>query len=168
MKLDHIAFRVQDRHSTVSFLKSTLGYAVDTEFDLKFNDGSTADCFALIGPMIPEVMVRQGPEIFVSDGSPDSIVGRWVEENNGGGVHHFAYKVKDIDSVYQDWLSKGVEFLSDEVIDCPEDDLRQIFTKPLPELGGAIVELIQRGHKGFCQHSVKKLMESTDDNRPKG
>ena len=162
MKLDHIAFRVQDRHSTVSFLKSTLGYEVDTEI------GATADCFALIGPMIPEVMVRQWPEFFVSDGSPDSIVGRWVEENNGGGVHHFAYKVKDIDSVYQDWLSKGVEFLSDEVIDCPEDDLRQIFTKPLPELGGAIVELIQRGHKGFCQHSVKKLMESTDDNRPKG
>ena len=166
MKLDHIAFRVQDRHSTVSFLKSTLGYEVDTEFDLKFNDGSTADCFALVGPIIPEVMVRQGPEIFVSYGSPDSIVGRWVEENNGGGVHHFADKVKDIDSVHRDWLSKGIEFLSDDVIDCPEDDLRQIFTNPLPGLGGAIVELSQRGHKGFCQHSVKKLMESTDAPQP--
>ena len=86
-----------------------------------------------------------------------------MEERSGGGVHHFAYKVTDIDKAYKEWKENGVEFLSDDIIDCPEDNLKQIFTKPLDELGGVIIELIQRGHKGICQHSVKQLMESTDD-----
>tara|TARA_Y100000310_G_scaffold247830_1_gene253568 strand:- start:237 stop:734 length:498 start_codon:yes stop_codon:yes gene_type:complete len=163
MKLDHVAFRVRDRYKTVDFIKRTLGYEVGAEFDIKFDDGSITECFALAGPMIPEVMVREGPEIFVSDGSPDSIVGKWVEERNGGGVHHFAYKVADIDEVYKEWKDNGIEFLSDDIIDCPEDNLRQIFTKPLEEFGGVIIELIQRGHKGFCQNSVKNLMESTKE-----
>jgi len=163
MKLDHVAFRVRDRHKTVAFIKRALGYEVGSEFDINFDDGSTAECFTLVGPMLSEVMVREGPEIFVSDGSPDSIVGKWVEERNGGGVHHFAYKVTDIEEAHKEWKENGIEFLSEDIIDCPEDDLKQIFTKPLDELGGVIIELIQRGHKGFCQHSVKQLMESTDN-----
>jgi hypothetical protein len=53
--------------------------------------------------------------------------------------------------------------LTDDIIDCPEDNLRQIFTKPLDYLGGVIIELIQRGSKGFCENSVKNLMESTKE-----
>jgi hypothetical protein len=34
-------------------------------------------------------------------------------------------------------------------------------------LGGVIIELIERGDKGFCQNSVKNLMEATDENRDK-
>ena len=30
-------------------------------------------------------------------------------------------------------------------------------------LGGIIIELIERGDKGFCQNSVKNLMESTQN-----
>ena len=77
-------------------------------------------------------------------------------------MHHIAYKVKDIDSIVNDWRSKGtVEFLTDDIIDCPDDDLRQIFTKPLDYMGGIIIELIERGSKGFCQNSVRDLMNST-------
>ena len=50
---------------------------------------------------------------------------------------------------------------TDDVIDCPDDDLRQIFTKPLDYMGGIIIELIERGSKGFCQNSVRDLMNST-------
>ena len=60
-------------------------------------------------------------------------------------------------------MEAGVEFLTDDVIDCPEDNLRQIFTKPLKNLGEIIIELIERGDKGFCQNSVKHLMESSKD-----
>jgi len=161
MKLDHIAFRVRDRHKTVDFIKQLLGYTVNDEFNIVFEDGSTTECFALAGPVIPVTLIHEGPEIFVSDGSPNSIVGKWVEERNGGGVHHLAYSVRDIDKTFIEWKENGVEFLSDSVVDCPEDDLRQIFTKPLDHLGGAIIELIERGSKGFCRNSVKKLMEST-------
>ena len=98
MKLDHIAFRVKDRHKAVKFFTGTLNYEVGTEFDIQFDDGSSADCYALIPPINPVALIREGPEIFISDGSPGSIVGDWVEFKGGdGGIHHIAYKVKDID-----------------------------------------------------------------------
>ena len=164
MKLDHIAYRVKDRKETAQFFSSLFGYEIGAEFDIEFDDGSKADCYALIPPTSPVLMIREGPEIFVSDGSPGSIVGDWVVSRAGiGGIHHMAYNTKKIDSIVEQWRDAGVEFLTESVIDCPEDNLRQIFTKPLDHLGGVIIELIQRGKKGFCQNSVKNLMESTKE-----
>tara|TARA_R110002020_G_scaffold212028_3_gene418421 strand:- start:630 stop:1187 length:558 start_codon:yes stop_codon:yes gene_type:complete len=184
MRLDHIAFRVHDRKKAVEFIKSSLGYTVADEFDLQFDDGSTTKCYAMSPPekqnkigdivTIPWIMYSSGikepvehhlaPEIFVSEGDADSIVGKWVESRGGsGGIHHIAYQVSDIDQVVAKWRDLGVEFLSEEVIECPEDDLRQIFTKPLALLGDIIIEMIERGEKGFCRNSVKDLMNSTKE-----
>tara|TARA_Y100000310_G_C20409359_1_gene681183 strand:- start:239 stop:802 length:564 start_codon:yes stop_codon:yes gene_type:complete len=183
MRLDHIALRVKDRHKTVEFIKESLGYSVGIEFPIVFDDNTHADCFALVPPERvkgsgfttkeykgtykwsvggPAGEYHTAPEIFVSDGDENSIVGEWVKERNGiGGVHHLAYQVENIHQLHKEWKERGVEFLSEEVIDCPEDNLRQIFTKPIPEFGGIIIELIERGEKGFCQSSVKNLMNST-------
>tara|TARA_R110002020_G_scaffold311429_1_gene527063 strand:+ start:61 stop:552 length:492 start_codon:yes stop_codon:yes gene_type:complete len=154
--LDHIAYRVADRDKTVDFLCSLLGYKVGAEFKINFDDGSTADCKALLD------ILGSSPEVFVSEGTPGSIVDEWVKERGGtGGVHHIAYSVEDIEKAVKKLRDAGVEFLSDNIINCPEDNLRQIFTKPQDSLGGIIIELIERGDKGFCQNSVKNLMEST-------
>tara|TARA_R110002020_G_scaffold215614_4_gene422847 strand:- start:324 stop:881 length:558 start_codon:yes stop_codon:yes gene_type:complete len=182
MRLDHLAYRVRDRFEAANTLKSILGYSIATEFDIKFDDGSTAECIAMVPPekdnrlsevvdipwMVKSVGIKKplehhlAPEIFISDGSEDSIVGAWVRARDGvGGIHHAAYQVDNIDDVVEQWRSAGVEFLSDSIVDCPEDDLRQIFTKPMEVMGGIIFELIERGDKGFCQNSVKNLMNST-------
>ena len=155
MKLDHIAYRVKDRHHATNFLKKTLSYSIGTEFEIKFDNGSTADCLVL------EPKLKENPEIFISDGTEHSIVGEWVKERNGGGVHHLAYQVNNIQEVVDEWKKNGVEFLTDNVIDCPEDNMKQIFSKPVEQLGGIIIELIEREDKGFCQNSVKDLMNST-------
>ena len=115
MRLDHIAYRVKDRYKTAQFFEDTMGYKIATEFDIVFEDNTTADCLALIptekryedttkwiskslGNMHPldegfrYTETHAPPEIFISDGKIGSIVGDWVEERNGvGGVHHFAY-----------------------------------------------------------------------------
>ena len=172
MRLDHIAYRVKSREESASFLSAILGYKVGTEFEIVFDDNSTAKCIAMLPPekMFNVVTIEPGglrhvaPEIFISDGDENSIVGQWVAARDGvGGVHHMAYQVVEIDSRVKQWKEAGVEFLTDDVIDCPEDNLRQIFTKPLKNLGGIIIELIERGDKGFCQNSVKNLMESSKD-----
>ena len=155
MKLDHIAYRVQDRHHAANFLKKTLSYSIATEFEIKFDNGSTADCLVL------QPKLKENPEIFISDGTEYSIVGEWVKERNGGGVHHLAYQVNNIQEIVNEWKKNGVEFLTDNVIDCPEDNMKQIFSKPVKELGNVIIELIEREDKGFCQNSVKDLMNST-------
>jgi len=156
MKLDHIAYRVPDRNQAVDLLRSLFNYSIGAEFQINFDDGSLADCNALIDTYNPS-----SPEIFVSDGTPDSIIDKWVKERGDGGIHHIAYATDDIDKTVKEWKDKGIEFLSDDIIDCPDDNLRQIFTKPQDLLGGIIIELIERGDKGFCQNSVKNLMEST-------
>ena len=69
MKLDHIANRVNDRHHTANFLKKTLSYSIGTEFEIKFDNDSTAKCLVL------EPESKDNPEIFVSDGTEYSIVG---------------------------------------------------------------------------------------------
>jgi len=69
MTLDHIAYRVANRDETVDFLCSLFGYEVGAEFKINFDDGSIADCKALV-----DVYHKASPEVFVSDGSPDSIV----------------------------------------------------------------------------------------------
>ena len=183
MRLDHIAYRVEDRYKTSKFLKDCLGYNIGTEFQIEFDDGSKADCLALTPPEerhkevsewevfladSPEQKVRRRnaefhsyhapPEIFVSDGPEGSIVGDWVKEK-GAGIQHIAYQVEDVEKTMNDWLKAGyAEFYSERPLEC--EGLVQVFTKP-SSLTGIIYELINRTGNGFCEENVKALMEST-------
>lgn len=104
------------------------------------------------------------PEIFVSEGTPESIVGKWVAARNGvGGIHHLAYQVDSVADKMQEWKEKGyAEFTTDSPLTCP--GLTQVFTKP-SALTGVIYEFIERGQHGFCKDNVKNLMLSTDNVR---
>ena len=187
MRLDHIAYRVKNRRKTAKFFKKAFGYTVEREFKIKFNDGSKAECLALIPsedrhPSTAEwdVLLADAPtegsvanvdfhsyhappEVFVSDGPKDSIVGNWVAERGGvGGIHHIAYQVDEVEETMREWEKLGYAgFYSDSPISCDNPKLTQVFTKP-SELTGVIYELISREGDGFCKDSVKKLMESTD------
>jgi len=220
-RLDHIAYRVADRHKTVKFFLDAFGYKIQTEFEIEFEDGSRAECFALEPPEkdgrikdapwtwhghagtlyheryqsyaksgkpspnnygYPVVgggqystspQLRQlkhtklyqeyhlAPEIFVSDGTPDSIVGKWVADRDGvGGIHHIAYMVESVKETMAEWKEKGyAEFTTEEPMKCP--GLTQVFTKP-SELTGVIYEFIEREAQGFCKENVKDLMKSTE------
>lgn len=100
------------------------------------------------------------PEIFVSDGDPESIVGQWVATRGGiGGIHHLAYQVNSVQNQMDEWLKNGyAEFTTQSPLTCP--GLTQVFTKP-SQLTGVIYEFIERGEHGFCKDNVKALMEST-------
>jgi len=106
------------------------------------------------------VEYHMAPEIFVSDGTPGSIVGNWVAiRENVGGIHHLAYQVSSVENTMREWKEKGyAEFASEEPMRCP--GLTQVFTKP-SLLTGVIYEFIERGEHGFCVENVKALMEST-------
>lgn len=185
MRIDHIAYRTADREKTANFFIEALGYKVQTTFEPKFSDGTTqgVKCIALEPPEkwrkeneiwsgftwnytfeSPGAGIIQeyhlAPELFVSDGPPDSIVGKWVAERGGiGGIHHIAYQVEDVQAVMDEWKEKGyAEFLSDKPLECP--GLVQVFTKP-SKLTGVIYEFITREEHGFCAENVGGLMEST-------
>lgn len=180
MRLDHIAYRVKNRHKTVKFFKEAFNYKKGAEFKIEFDDGSKAECITLtpseerlpdpstwtrlVNVIAPYGMMQceyhASPEIFVSDGPAGSIVGEWVRHRSGvGGIHHIAYQVEDVEAKMKEWEKKGyAEFLSKKPLVCP--GLVQVFTQP-SELTGVIYELISRTGKGFCETNVKGLMEST-------
>lgn len=156
MILDHIAYRVVDRYITAKFFSESMGYKIQDEFTINFDNGETAKCFAL-SPL------QEGlHEIFISDGSPDSIVGKWVS-SRGGGIHHLAYRVDNVEEKMNEWIYLGVaEFTTEKPLVCP--GLIQCFTKEHP-LTGVVYELISRENKGFCADNVKDLMVSSDVRR---
>jgi len=176
MRLDHIAYRVANRHRTADFFIQAFGYTIQTEFTIDFDDGSQAKCIALEPPekvtdapwahLEPfpgggtKTEYHMAPEVFVSDGTPDSIVGKWVAARGGiGGIHHLAYQVESVEKTMNHWKEKGyAEFTTAKPLTCP--GLTQCFTKP-SELTGVIYEFIERGAHGFCKDNVKSLMEST-------
>jgi hypothetical protein len=179
MRLDHIAYRVKDRFKTAQLFIDCFGYRLAEDlpdgFKIEFDDGSSADCLVLLPPEqaggnVPWVIEHYfshdyinyhlSPEIFISDGSSDSIVGKWVEERgNIGGIHHMAFQVDSVEKKMEEWSMKGyIEFATEQPLTCP--GLVQIFTKP-SQLTGVIYELIERENHGFCRENVKGLMEST-------
>ena len=152
---------------------------MQTEFEINFDDGSSAECLALEPPEKEiegapwtmhapvggtELEYHLPPEIFISDGDPGSIVGQWVAARGGvGGIHHLAYQVDSVEETMREWREKGfAEFSTDDVLRCP--DFVQVFTKP-SQLTGVIYEFIERGKHGFCADNVKNLMTSTKDFR---
>tara|TARA_R110002051_G_scaffold324199_2_gene420433 strand:- start:1224 stop:1745 length:522 start_codon:yes stop_codon:yes gene_type:complete len=171
MRIDHIAYRVADRHKAVKFFQDALGYTVSDDFEIKFDNGSTAKCFALKPPEADRLnyLVKNygsyhlAPEIFVSDGEEGSIVYNWVKEKGEvGGIHHIAYEVDSVEKTMKEWSEKGyAEFTTEEPLTCP--GLTQCFTKP-SLLTGIIYEFIERdaSSQGFCKDNVKDLMESTE------
>ena len=172
MRLDHIAYRVKDRAAAVKFFEEILGYSIDNKipegFDIQFEDGTVAKCYALKPPEKNTARIAHGmfgaewhapPEIFVSEGTSNSIVAAWVEAN-GSGIHHLAYEVENVERTMEEWKSRGIQFTTDKPLSCP--DLVQAFTKPHP-ITGLIYEIIERGRFGFCKDNVRDLMNSTKD-----
>lgn len=185
-RIDHLAFRVADRNATAKFFQEALGYKYQTEFTIDFGEGDTAQCIALEptektknAPWAAMVAVAEptghefisaktweyveyhmAPEIFISEGTPNSIVGKWVAARGGvGGLHHIAIQVPSVVDKMKEWQDKGyAEFSSAEPMKCP--GLTQVFTKP-SKLCGVIFEFIEREEFGFCASNVKQLMEST-------
>jgi catechol 2,3-dioxygenase-like lactoylglutathione lyase family enzyme len=179
-RIDHLAFRTLDKTKCVKFFKEVLGYTEQAEFTIYFNEEKTeqAMCVAMepsnrnkseffpwtipfnIGLHQQEYVLA--PEIFISEGSPGSIVHNWATSKSGGGLHHIALQVpqdSDVEKEMKKWLTLGwTEGFSSDVITC--EDLHQVFTKP-SLLTGVVFELIQRKNHGFCKDSVKKLMETT-------
>jgi catechol 2,3-dioxygenase-like lactoylglutathione lyase family enzyme len=177
MRLDHIAYRVKDRDITAEFLSSSLGYSIADDFEISFEDGTKANCYAMVPPErtthdIPLSMYgsfdsgchqyHSPPEIFVSHGTEGSIVWDWVQERGGvGGIHHLAYEVDSVEDTMREWREKGyAEFTTEEPLRCP--DLVQCFTKP-SQVTGVVYEFIERQDKGFCVDNVHDLMKSTKE-----
>lgn len=184
MRLDHIAYRVADRHKAAQFFIECFGYKIPDDlpegFDITFEDGTQALCYVLVPPekvldQLPwthhllgvkgvndPLEYHLAPEVFISDGTEGSIVKEWVKARGGvGGIHHLAYQVDSVEAKMEEWKTKGfAEFTTSDPLKC--EGLTQVFTKP-SALTGIIYEFIEREKHGFCRDNVRDLMKSTKE-----
>ena len=186
MRLDHIAYRVADKWKTARFFIECFDYRLADDlpdgFEITFEDGTKANCLVLVPPEKFEgdmpwsqlvafdagmgdtqlAHYHLAPELFISEGTPGSIVEAWVKKRDGvGGIHHLAYQVDSVAEKMEEWKAKGyAEFTTEAPLTCP--GLTQVFTKP-SALTGIIYEFIERSAQGFCRENVKDLMNSTKD-----
>lgn len=111
MRLDHIAYRVADRHKTVDFFVKAFGYSVQTEFDIQFPDGTTARCFALEPPekpQIPNLPQFEGKQFYIPWVAHNG-AGAILENNFNGAEYHLAPEIFVSDgsagSIVGDWVA---------------------------------------------------------------
>lgn len=193
IRLDHIAYRVKDRVRTADFFIQAFGYKVQTEFDLKFDDGTMARCFALEPPEKAAVEIPWTIPFEQLSVPAKWMEGQgWVTDSAISTVYHMAPEIfvsdGDSGSIVGEWVRKrdgigGIHHLAYQVesVQGKMDEWREkgyaefTTSKPLtcPDLTqvftkpsyltGVIYEFIERGRHGFCADNVKDLMLSTKD-----
>lgn len=179
MRLDHLALRVKNRHESAKFFQTyPFNYKIQTEFEIP---ELNTKCLVLTPPektskdqpffyplfqshpYFYDDEYHLAPEIFISSSEDEnSPVGQWVKERvNIGGIHHIAYTCDSVKTrmkylkTHYNW-----KFTTEEPI--VDEDIIQVFTKPIEVLGGLIIELISRpSSRGFSKKNVRDLMQST-------
>jgi methylmalonyl-CoA/ethylmalonyl-CoA epimerase len=153
-RLDHIAFRVRKVAPVVDFYVKTLSFQVVQEMELDFG-GSKA---------LSNVLNLTGSPfyIFVDQGLDEqNVITKWVDRN-GGGLHHMAYLVENIEAAADGLREDGMVFTTDSVVDTG-GGLKQLFSHPHP-VTGVITEIIERYKEDvyFVQQNVLQLIKSTE------
>lgn len=148
--IDHIAFRVENLEEALAMYVGVMGLEVADRFEIRFEDGTLANCAAINAGSI---------QIFVSEGIGEGgVVKDWVKRH-GSALHHIAYAVPNIHAAMDRMKQQGIQFLTEDVLE--DANLLQAFTMP-EKRTGIIHEIIQRkGNKSFSTNNVKRLMDST-------
>lgn len=101
-KLNHVAIVVPDLTAATEVYSNTLGARVSEPKDLEEHGVTTV--FVELPNTKIELLHPLG------DGSP---VGKFLERNPGGGVHHICYEVEDIAQAKAKLISAGARVLGD-------------------------------------------------------
>ena len=106
--IDHVAIAYPNREDAVAFFVNTMGWhCLHTEEN---QDQGVAE--AMLSPVADPAPTDTKIQI-VSPIRPDATVAKWLEKNRPG-LHHFAWRVTDIDAVSAELRKRGVVLLYDE------------------------------------------------------
>ena len=78
----------------------------------------------------------------ITEGLTEESIFRRYMKQNGSGVHHIAYRVKDLEFAFNSLQKKGIRLTSDRILTDPVSGLQQFFIAK--EYAGYFIELIER------------------------
>jgi len=128
-KLDHIGVAVKDLDQAMRLYKEVFGIEPGLVYESSHTEAKIA--FFPIGDMRVELIQPVNPE---------STMGKFLEKR-GEGIHHIAYKVKNVDGSLSHVEAKGVQLIDKKSRKVREDE-RIGFLHP-KSTNGVLIELIQ-------------------------
>ena len=128
-KLDNIGVEVKYLDQAMKIYKVFFGIEPGLVYESTYTKAKIA--FFPIGDLRVELIQPVNPE---------SVMGRFIEKR-GEGIHHIAYKVKDVDASLKQAEAKGVQLIDKKSRKVRENE-RVGFLSP-KSTNGVLIELIQ-------------------------
>jgi methylmalonyl-CoA/ethylmalonyl-CoA epimerase len=130
-KLSHIAIAVPDLAAASAIYRDTLGARVSEPVDLPGHGVTTV--FVELANTKIELLHPLG------EGSP---IGRFLDRNPAGGIHHVCYEVEDIGAARERLTSRGARVLGDAEPTIGAHGKPVLFLHP-KDFCGTLIELEQ-------------------------
>lgn len=128
-KLDHIGVAVKDLDQAMKLYKDVFGIEPSLIYESSYTKAKIA--FFPIGNVNVEL---------IQPVSSDSVMGKFLEKR-GEGIHHIAYRVRDVDASLNHVDAKGVQLIDKKSRKVRENE-RVAFLNP-NSTNGVLIELIQ-------------------------
>ena len=106
--IDHVALAYPDREAAVRFFVDTMGWHLLHEEENADQGVAEAMLAAVAAPAPTDTKIQ-----IVAPTRPDATVAAYLEKNRPG-LHHIAWRVRDIDAVSATLRERGVVLLYDE------------------------------------------------------
>ena len=130
-KLNHVAIATADLDAASALYRDTLGAQVSDPVDIPEHGVTTV--FVDLGNTKIELISPLGEQ---------SPIERFLERNQGGGIHHICYEVEDINSASEDLVAAGARILGDGKPKIGAHGKPVLFLHPA-DFCGTLVELEQ-------------------------
>lgn len=102
-RIDHIGIAVRDLEESLARWEELLGVKARKIEEIKER-----------GVRLVHLDLEKGPSVeLVSPFGDESPLAKFIEER-GEGIHHFCFKVKDIEKVMEELKKKGIQFVQEK------------------------------------------------------
>lgn len=131
-KIEHIGIVVKDLEESIEKWSSLLRLDLKEVEEVNIQGVINRVAFLPVGPTNIEL---------VQTTAETGLAAEFLRER-GGGIHHIAFEVEDVERIFNELRTRGVRFVWDKVIDGSRGS-RVAFFQP-EELNGVFVELVQK------------------------
>ena len=131
-KIEHIGIVVKDLEKSLRPYQELLGLKLKETEELDVQGVLTRVAFFPIG----EVSVELVHTTAKTGLAPDFL------REHGEGIHHIAFEVENLEKVFQDLRSKGIQFVWDKIITGSRGSKVAFFKAE--EFNGVYIELVQK------------------------
>jgi len=126
--IEEVVLAVEDMDESVKLYEDLFGIEFDTEWEMPMDD-----------MVVKSARIGETQFQIVKSTTPDGLIARFIQ-NNGEGIHHICFKVKDLKGMVDRLKSNGARIVPEEPIDF--GGIAYAFVHP-SSTHGLLIELLE-------------------------